>query len=711
MKRNGSDNARPCGHGRSSNNRRQTRSRDNAQPSTNPNIGDEIASLLKNALAHQQTGQLPQAETCCLQILRIEPQHPDALHFLGLIAHQMGQHERAEALIEKSLDIRPFFAAHSNLGLVLQAQGKWQAAIERYRKALALNPDCAEAHNNLGNILKLQGRQEDAVACFQKAIAINPDYALAHANLGVALKNQGKLSDALLSFQRALALNPDDGNVYYNQGNVLRAQNKLKEAIASFRRALQIKPDNPEAQNMLLHTQQYCFDWADYANHVDRVLQNLGDGKSACTPLTCLSLTDSPAVQLHCSRLYAAAHHPSMPKPLWAGQRYNHDRIRVAYVSGDLRGHAVSILMAGVFEQHDRDRFEWFAVSLREAEDSPLGRRVKAAFPNFLTVNKRSDEEIARLMRDLEIDIAVDLMGFTKGSRATIFAHRPAPIQVNYLGFPGTMGAPYMDYILADKHVIPEQSQPFYSEKVVYLPDCFQANDDKRKVVEKKLTRGEAGLPEKGIVFCAFNMSYKITPMFFEAWLRILTGAPDSVLWLACGDADAQDNLRSRAAAGGVEPERLVFAPRLPYPEHLNRFALADLFLDTLPFNGGTTVSDALWIGVPVLTCAGQSFAGRMAGSLLRAAGLPELIADTLEEYEALAIRLANNPEQLGTLRASLAKNSSTCPLFDTRRFCRNLEAAYFRMWEFYRRGEPPRGFSVSEIAGGRLSPQDIKLA
>lgn len=656
---------------------------------------DDTGTMLATALAHHNAGQLAQAEALYQRILAINPEQADALHFLGLIAYQAGNNRQAMQLIHQSIQLKPSCEAYSNLGLTLQAQGEYPAAIDNYHHALALNPNHAQTHNNLGSLFKQQGKLSDAVEHYQQAIRLKPDFALAYANLGVALKNQGKLADALVSFQHALALNPDDASVYYNQGNVLRAQKKFSAAIAGYRRALQLEPNYSDAQRLLLHTQQHILDWTDYEQNVANALRALQERKLGCTPLSCLSVTDSPAVQLQFAQIYVATQPPARPAPLWTGQRYAHDRIRIAYVSGDLRGHAVSILMAGVFEHHDHDRFEVFAIALRNAEDSPLGRRVKAAFPHFITVADKSDYDIAVLMRELEIDIAVDLMGFTEGSRTAIFAYRPAPVQVNYLGYPATMGVDYIDYILADDYLIPEQAQAFYSEKVVYLPDSFQANDDNRKTVERLLTRQEAGLPEQGFVFCAFNKSYKMSPTFFDSWLRILEHVPDSILWLVCDEVDGQANLRDRTIQYGIDPERLVFAERLPYPDHLNRFALADLFLDTLPFNGGTTVSDALWVGVPVLTCAGKSFAGRMAGSLLHAIGLPELITETVEDYELLAVKLATDPELINTLRQRLAQNRMLSSLFNTQVFCRQLESAYTTMWQRYQQGELPIGFTV----------------
>jgi predicted O-linked N-acetylglucosamine transferase (SPINDLY family) len=367
-------------------------------------------------------------------------------------------------------------------------------------------------------------------------------------------------------------------------------------------------------------------------------------------------------------------------------------------VSSDLGNHAVSLLMAGVFELHDRARFETTAISFGGDDSDEMRPRLKGAFEHFVDASPKDDREVARLMRDLEIDIAVDLNGFTKGARTSVFARRAAPIQVNYLGYPGTLGAAYYDYILADRFVIPEQCFEFYSENVVRLPDCFQANDFRRRAADRTPSRSEMGLPERGFVFCCANNSYKITPAMFDAWMRILRGVPESYLWLVGGRPSVVANLRKEARARGVDPERLVFAEPAPYAQYLSRYRVADLFLDTLPFNGGTTASDALWAGLPVLTCPGEAFAARMAGSLLSALGLQELIAGSLVDYEALALRLARDPERFAGLKRLLASARDASALFDTDRFRRTLEKAYTAMWRRYQDGEPPASFDVDRL-------------
>jgi protein O-GlcNAc transferase len=453
---------------------------------------------------------------------------------------------------------------------------------------------------------------------------------------------------------------------------------------------------------------QVC-DWRQSERLTRDLVEGVRAGKPVVTPLNFLAIADSPADQRACAAVYARDQYPATA-PLWGGERYRHDRIRVAYLSADFRDHPVAWLIAELIERHDRAAFEVHGISFGPDSPGPMRKRLEAVFDHFIDVRAKRDNEVAASLREAEIDIVVDLMGYTQHSRPGIMARRPAPVQVNYLGCPATMGVDFIDYILADRFVIPESQQAHYSEKVVYLPDTFQSNDTQRKIAERAPTRAEVGLPERGFVFCCFNNNYKITPEFFGAWMRVLKRVEGSVLWLLARDAVTAENLRREAQARDMAPERLVFAPRVRQELYLARYRAADLFLDTLPFNAGTTASDALWAGLPVLTCAGNAFAGRMAGSLLNAIGLPELITHTLPDYEALAVKLATEPQLLRGLKERLAANRLTAPLFDIERFRRHVEAAYRTMWETTQRGEPPRSFSVEAgPSGSSLSSTTAK--
>src|SRR5262249_5724845 len=447
----------------------------------------------------------------------------------------------------------------------------------------------------------------------------------------------------------------------------------------------------------LLSSRMNCCDWRRFASESSRLIDDVRAGKRASEPFVLIGLSGSAGDQLRCSEIYVRDDSRSASAPIWKGERYRHDRIRVAYLSADFRDHAVCRLLAGVFEQHDHARFETIAVSFGPDGPSEMRSRVQCAFDRFIDVRKNNDRDIANLSRDLEIDIAVDLMGFTKDSRCGIFALRAAPVQVNYLGYPGTMGADYMDYIIADRIVIPDSQRQHYREKVVWLPDTFQANDSMRRMEEHAATRADAGLPETGFVFCWFSNSYKITPPMFDIWMRLLRGVEGSVLWLVGGSPTVERNLRREADVRGVSPDRLVFVARIDYSTYLSRYRLADLFLDTLPFNAGATASDALWAGLPLITCSGEAFASRMAAILLQSIGLPELIAPSLARYETLALELARNRNVLAAAKSKLGRHRNAYPLFDTDRFRRHIEAAYLTMWQRYQRGDPPASFAVED--------------
>jgi len=628
--------------------------------------------------------------------LQLKPDYAEALTNRGVALGDLKRYQEALVSYDRALQLKPDYAeALTNRGVALGDLKRYQEALASYDCALQLKPDYAEALSNRGNALRDLRRHEEALASYDRALQLKPDYAEALNNRGNALRDLRRHEEALASYDRALQLRPDYAEALANRGNTLRDLNRPDEAARSFARLREIAPDCDYALGYMCNSQLHSCDWTYYAQHAERVVQAVEGGKKVDTPFSFLAVSQSAAAQLRCSRTYSADQYLASATPLWAGRRYQHDRIRIAYISADFREHPVSYLTAGLLEKHDRERFETIALSLRPEHKSTTGQRVKAAFNRFVDVSGTSDRDVAALMRELEVDIAVDLMGFTSDCRTGIFAHRPAPVQVNYLGFPATMGAEYIDYLIADRFVIPEEKQAYYAEKVVYLPDSFQANDDQRKISETVPTRLEAGLPESGFVFCSFNNSYKINPPVFEVWMRLLKTVAGSVLWLVAGHDSIKNNLRREAEERGVEPSRLVFAPRLPYADHLARFQLADLFLDTLPFNAGTTASDALWAGVPVLTCAGEAFASRMAGSLLNAVGLLELITYSMEEYEALALKLATTPAMLSDMKARLARNRTTHPLFDTDRFRRHIESAYVTMWERVQRGELPESFAV----------------
>ena len=556
-------------------------------------------------------------------------------------------------------------------------------------RALSLQPDHAESHSTLGYVYLRTRSPADALRRFDHALTCNPRLTAALIGKGQALVKLQRQEEALACYGQALRLSPDTPEAYFNRGLLLRDGNQLESALADFSQAALLKPEAGDAVVFMLATQLALANWhgldARLAAMTTMIRQDAA-GPVSLLPL--LWLTDDPDLHRISAERAAREHppHPGTPPPPCRAPRA---RLRVGYFSGDFRNHAVSYLACGLFEHHDRDRFEIIAFSNKNQQDA-MRERLTRAFDRFIDIADTSAAEAERLVREQEIDIAVDLSGYTAGNRLDLFARRIAPIQVNYLGYPGTLGAPYMDYILADPTLIPPASRVHYREKIAYLPHSYQVNDRDRRLGDHLPTRGEQGLPATGFVFCCFNHVAKILPPIFGCWMRLLAALPSSSLWLLEPHPTAIRHLRREAERQGVAGERLIFAPLLPLEEHLARLRLADLFLDTLPYNAHTSASDALWAGVPVLTCMGQSFASRVGASLLRAIDLPELVTPNLAAYETLAQELATDPARLGALRDRLGQNRLTTPLFDTHLRARHIEAAFLAMVERQRQGLAP---------------------
>jgi len=460
--------------------------------------------------------------------------------------------------------------------------------------------------------------------------------------------------------------------------------------LAAYDQALALKPDLISAEGARFRAKMHLCDWSNFKTECEHLTSSVLAKKTNTDPFTFLAISSSPEDQLQCANLWVAEKFAPSQKPVWLGERYSHERIRVAYMSADFHQHATSCLMAGMFESHDKSRFDMTAISIGPDDNSEMRYRLTRCFERFVEARTLSDEEIVSRIRGLEIDILIDLKGFTQDARTNVFARRPAPIQVNYIGYPGTMGASYIDYIIADRTVIPDECRKCYSEKIVVMPNTYQVNDSRRIISDKAVNRANLGLPSRGFVFCCFNNNYKIAPDLFDRWMRILARVEGSVLWLLQDNVFAAGNLKKEALRRGVDGERLIFAGRIPLPEHLARHKLADLCLDTVPCNAHTTASDALWAGVPVLTYAGETFAGRVAASLSRAVGLPELVTTTLDDYQQMAVELATSHERLKIIKTELAKNRLRAPLFDTALYTKHIEAAYAAMYERYQAGLPP---------------------
>jgi predicted O-linked N-acetylglucosamine transferase (SPINDLY family) len=663
-------------------------------------------SNLGNAFKDQ--GKLDEAAACYRRALELEPDNADAYYNLGNVLREQGKPDEAIACCRRAVQLRPNYAvAHNNLGNLLREQGHPGEAIASLRRTLELNPNLAEAHGNLGIAFKDLGKLDEAVASCRRALELKPDYAEAHCNLAAVLKGQKRLDEAVACYRRAVELKPGDAEAHDDLGTALMDQGKLDEAVACYRRALELKPAHQAAMAGLVHGLQHLCLWGETQSLSRQLIrcvdEGVQDATSACaSPFTFLTLpTTTTAQQQLRSASRWADHELKAAVELESKVPFRRapvvkSRVNIGYLSADFYGHATAWLIAELLEKHDRRQFSVFGYSIGPDDQSPTRRRLVNALDRFVDVRDASFLEAADRIAADDVDILVDLKGYTKDARTQILALRPAPIQVNYLGYPGTMGAPFMDYILVDDFIVPPDQQPFFSEKLVHLPGCYQVNDSRREISSRTPSRAECGLPEEGFVFCCFNNSYKITPEIFGVWMELLKQVPGSVLWLYEGNPSAPANLRREAEARGVASGRLVFAPRWALPDHLARHRLADLFLDTFPVNAHTTASDALWASCPVLTLAGETFVSRVAGSLLRTVGLDELVTRSLDAYQAMALRLARDAERLARLRARLEANRKTSRLFDAGRFARSIEDAYLTMWEIHASGQPPRAFCVS---------------
>ena len=644
-----------------------------------------LQSMLQQAIQAFQAGNFDSANSILKRVVQVDSKNVPALHILGLIKISQSNFSEAADYLAKAARIHPNDASiQYNLAKALSDSGNDKDALAHHKKAVALAPNNPEAWLSYGKTASNLGRYEDALVWYSNAISLKPDYAEASLNKGATLKELGRYEEAIAFAQQALSINPNLAEAWSNKGVALKALKRYDEVIANYDRALSLKPNIDWVSGDLLHTKMKICSWSGLPESLEDISKKVASNEKVANPFPLLALTDDALLHKKSAEIYTQSSHPFNPVLGSILKRPPGQKIRIGYFSADFHNHATGYLIAELFELHDKTQFELVGFSFGPIIDDEMRQRLEKSFDQFIEVGRKSDAEVAQLSRDLNIDIAVDLKGFTQDARTGIFSYRAAPIQVNYLGYPGTTGAKYIDFIIADKILIPSELQSCYSEKVVYLPNSYQVNDRKRLISDRQPTKQELGLPEKGIVFCCFNNNYKILPTTFEGWIRVLKAVEGSVLWLLQDNSLAAENLKKEAEKQGVASDRLVFAERLPLPEHLARHRQVDLFLDTFPCNAHTTTSDALWAGLPVLTLMGTSFASRVAASLLNAVGLPDLITNTQEEYEALAIELALNPKKLADIKLKLANNRLTAPLFDTPLFTKDIEAAYIEMHRRY---------------------------
>lgn len=672
------------------------------------------------------------------QAIALDPRYAYALCNRGFVLARLGRLEAALDSYDQAIAVTPDdVIALFNRADVLRELKRSEEALASYDRAIAISPDHLQSYCNRGVLLTELERPTEAQADFERALSISTGVADVYFGRGRLMHSLRRLDEALADYAQAAKLNPSFAAAYHARGEALTDLERLQEAVASYDHALTLRPSYPEAHlgratalvrasrhveaiqayeralagkadfsfvtGLYQHAKMFICDWAGLDADVERIVAGIRSGASVSTPFPLLSISEDPFLHREVARIWIQEQAPAKHDLPPLAPRPTSERLRIGYFSADFRDHPVAILTAELFESHDRSRFEITAFSMGPAAPSPMRQRLEKAFDRFVDVRNLSDRDVALLARRNEIDIAVDLSGHTNGARPGIFARRAAPLQATYLGYAGTTGTEYFDYLIGDQIIIPPEHQAHYSEKIVYLPHCYLPNDSTRPIGDGA-TREQAGLPPEGFVFCSFNNSYKFTPEVFSSWMRILARVEHSVLWLAHNNPVAVRNLQQEAERRGIDSRRLLFAGRTPgLPQHLARLRLAGLFLDTLPYNAHSTAIDALWAGLPVLTREGGSFAGRVAASLLRAIELPDLITTSIQQYEDLAVDLATHPARLAEITERLAHNRLTTPLFDSRSFVRQLEAAYDKIHERYRAGLPAEHiyFPAPPRAGG----------
>ena len=662
--------------------------------------------------------------------IKLNPQYYQAHNNYGKALFDIERYRDSLAYFDKALSINcDFSECLINKGASLKKLKLYDEALSCDSQVISMKPDYAEAYSNKGSTLHELRRYEEAIAHYDKSLSLKPDYAEAYSNKGNALHELRRYEEAITHYDKSLSLKPDYADAHFNKGNTLHELKRYDEAIAHYDKSLSLKPDYAEAwaskantlNSLRQHTQAAeCYlkasefsvedaffyghshhqmmlscDWTNYEKMIDEIHCRVNEGKKVSHPFGFQGISTSEALIRRCTEIYAIDKFPPLAS-LYKRSKNKHNKIRIGYLSGEFREQATSILLSRVWELHDKSKFDIYAFDSGWKDSSDYRQRIEKAFTTILDVSRVSDLEIAKLITANEIDILVNLNGFFGQGRQGVFSYKPAPIQINYLGFPGTMGASYIDYIIADRVVLPEQSREHYVEKVVYLPNSYQANDNQRVISKRQFTKAELGLPEDSFIYACFNNNYKITPSTFDSWMKILASVKGSVLWLLADNPIAKENLIKAAFTRGIDPSRLVFADRLATSEHLARHRLADLFLDTLPCNAHTTCSDALWTGVPVLTLVGSTFSGRVAASLLRAIGLDELITHTRNDYELLAIELAMDRSKLKILKERLSQNLFSEPLFDSSLITTNLESAYIKMYQRHQAGLLPEHMDIT---------------
>jgi protein O-GlcNAc transferase len=639
------------------------------------------AELVQRGFSAHQGGEVTLAEDLYAQALTLNPHDFNALQLLGVIAIHRQDSQSADSWLTRALGVQPHdIGALLNHAIVLQNLKRSDEAIQRYNQVLEIRPHQAAAFNGRGIVLATLGHDERSMQDFNQAIASDPEFAEAYLNRGSLRYKCGDANAAYEDFKRASELDPADPESQYNLGLADLSLGRTVSGIHHLSRVLELQPDHQFARHHLSQAAWQLCDWTDYLARRGALLSAARAGKASLNSIQYLALTDSAEEQYKFAELcrdqspgLTQLASQAQPLPItFDGDR----RIRICYMSSDFRDHAISYLIAGLIEAHDRKRFEVIGVYFGPDTTDPMHHRMVSAFDRFERITSLPDDDAFERLRKMDIDVLLDLNGATKNARASLIARRVAPLQINFLGFPGTMWKPSYDYIVGDAYLIPPEAGALYAEQVIRLPDTFQPNDDKRAIAQTGRGRGSWNLPQHAFVFAVFHAPYKITPEMYLVWMRLLSRVERSVLWILANEPETRDNLQREASAQGIDPARIVFASNVIYAEHLERCRHADLVLDTFPFNGGTTTSDMLWAGVPTISISGEAFAARMSGSLLRTLGVGELATNSVAEYEQLAYELAVDRDALRAIRRRIEDGLLSSPLFDTRRFANNLENA-----------------------------------
>lgn len=694
---------------------------------------DPNIALIKG-IAQSQIGDKASAVVTYQELLRTFPKHPAALLNMGadlfvlerldealnalnraqevdpinpMVALNLGNVHRALHRLDDALKCydyaislnHNYSEARSNRGDILCLKGRFSEAINEYKEAISLNPKNSEALHNLGLTYIELNNLGEGINLVKDALALRPEFAVAYNSLGIGLARLQNHSAAIAAYQRAIALTPDLPDPYFNLADIYAERRDFLRAIENYKLSLVHSKEPTSKLAYLLHTKMKVCDWTNYVSLTNQLIEGLVETDTVISPFTIIGLPSLAAAQKDCAKKLSKKIYPTCQNKLHSSLTFTppiKDKIRVGYLSCDFYRHATAYLIAELFELHDRERFEIHAFSYGAGPNDDMRARLVGAVDNFHHLKDLSDMEIADQIKASQIDILVDLKGHTQKARLGPMCHRPAPIQAHYLGYPGTLGTEFVDYLIADDYLINDKDYVHYSEKIVHLPGSYQVNDRQRKISQKLTTRSEHGLPDTGFVFCCFNNNWKITPEIFNVWIRLLCKVPTSTLWLLADNPYAESNLKLEAQRRGVNPERLVFAPKLLLPEHLERHRHADIFLDTPYCNAHTTASDALWAGLPLLTLKGSTFAGRVSGSLLSALNMPDMIAHDLNTYETKALEIASDSKLAKNLRTRLKDAIGSTSLFDTPKFTRHLEKAYEAMIERWMYGEPPNHIRIA---------------